>query len=1209
MADVLINFRARNETRSEFRELKGDIQSLEIALRAVADLARVGIRLAGDLRRAESERLESISELESDTSERIASINERKAERLGDISRRIEAEDRRRLAEIEQAFEDARDAEVEARAEAGAAIVAIEARVVRQRLDAQQQYYREVASLETELVEDIARIRDGYVEREAGRQAEIVEITERAAAGRISAELRYQERVTEINRGLVETVIGLRADLAERLGALDAGLLAREASRADALVVIEVNAAEARVAAQGRYRDTVIEINRGLVLEVQRLQADLGRDLEALTAGLVEREASRAGRLVAIEQDAVAARFGVQVSYQERVLAINRDLVNRVQDLQTGLTETLSSINSDFLAREASRADALVALERETVERRVGAQAVYSERIDAINRSLVNDVRAIQSDIRRIESDAAEARSDIISEAVDARRDAESTYSERVQGIYNDLAGEIERIEVGLTNRLDSIRDRRLSAETDRIQALSRLNRETGETVSDRRLGLGRDIQDVLSAGGLGREDLSASRLGDIFGQQDFSDASRLLGTFDADVLSEIEVLRREYFRDLSDIERETGRERVAIAEASAGRQSDLDAEALEARTAASTARAGAEVGAGVDAETALANAVPALDAMTAAALAFSESVAGIDAQELASLQEIEVQSSVALAESRARIAELETEAGTTFATALSNLVPEVDASTQALNELNTTLGEIARDAAERRGGIVASGISDRAVTEGRRADAISETGAAIAGLEAEAGITFEEALGNFVPEVDASTQALNAFNTAIASINANLLGERAGILAEGEADRSEVAASRLALGADTAGRIAGLESRAGITFEAALADFVPEVDASTQALITFNAAIASINANLSGERSGILTTGVLDREAVSVERAEAIAGTDAAILGLEADAGISFEEALAVYTPALDASTQALADFTAALERIRTQELSGLAGVASARVSDQAAVETEIAGRRAQFDTDIINAGNRQQARLEDITLAAGQQIADVNATLEVRLGDINATLSETLAVIREDKVAFDNAIFADIREIESDAAADIAEVRSDAAIMRSEIEAIAAEARDNAWKKGLLKMANVGITIAGAAAGLVIAGPAGAVAGAQAGAVVGGLVEQAGNELFHFPETDRIAFEMAHAAGRRHRSAPDYLPTEVQLRNARDLGREVIGGFARGQQEVRETGASNASVSDRPIVIQLQLSDRTLQEIFLRGSELRSQDRLQFS
>ena len=214
--------------------------------------------------------------------------------------------------------------------------------------------------------------RDGYVEREAGRQAEIVEITERAAAGRISAELRYQERVTEINRGLVETVIGLRADLAERLGALDAGLLAREASRADALVVIEVNAAEARVAAQGRYRDTVIEINRGLVLEVQRLQADLGRDLEALTAGLVEREASRAGRLVAIEQDAVAARFGVQVSYQERVLAINRDLVNRVQDLQTGLTETLSSINSDFLAREASRADALVALERETVERRVG---------------------------------------------------------------------------------------------------------------------------------------------------------------------------------------------------------------------------------------------------------------------------------------------------------------------------------------------------------------------------------------------------------------------------------------------------------------------------------------------------------------------------------------------------------------------------------------------------------------------------------------------------------------------------------------------------------------------------------------------------------------------------------------------------------------------------------------------------------------------
>ena len=106
-------------------------------------------------------------------------------------------------------------------------------------------------------------------------------------------------------------------------------------------------------------------------------------------------------------------------------------------------------------------------------------------------------------------------------------------------------------------------------------------------------------------------------------------------------------------------------------------------------------------------------------------------------------------------------------------------------------------------------------------------------------------------------------------------------------------------------------------------------------------------------------------------------------------------------------------------------------------------------------------------------------------------------------------LAEIRELKTVFDTKISAMITAINEQGNLDVANLKSDTAAMRSSLETIAEEARDNQWKSALLKIANVGITVAGVAIGTAVGAPQ---VGLVAGQIVGGLVEQGGNETFPF-------------------------------------------------------------------------------------------------
>ena len=116
-----------------------------------------------------------------------------------------------------------------------------------------------------------------------------------------------------------------------------------------------------------------------------------------------------------------------------------------------------------------------------------------------------------------------------------------------------------------------------------------------------------------------------------------------------------------------------------------------------------------------------------------------------------------------------------------------------------------------------------------------------------------------------------------------------------------------------------------------------------------------------------------------------------------------------------------------------------------------------------------------------------------------------------------------------------------------------------------------------------------------------------------IGVPVGETDNRLFHFAETDAIANRIAQqAALSRSRRAPSYLPDATQLRNARDVGREVVAGFTEGlaQRSRNDGGFGNASQQasfpeELTATVVVQFPDGTVQEIRDQIVRLEAQDR----
>ena len=149
-----------------------------------------------------------------------------------------------------------------------------------------------------------------------------------------------------------------------------------------------------------------------------------------------------------------------------------------------------------------------------------------------------------------------------------------------------------------------------------------------------------------------------------------------------------------------------------------------------------------------------------------------------------------------------------------------------------------------------------------------------------------------------------------------------------------------------------------------------------------------------------------------------------------------------------------------------------------------------------------------------------------------------------------------------------------------------------RAAIRAAQEQAADSFWK-GVIE---IGGTVLGVAAGAAVSGLTGGAIppniaigfGAQLGQAGGGLLADAvvGDDnnapLFHFPETDWIAREIARSETLRSSRERPYFADQDQIRNARDVSREIVAGI---QEATNTTNRALGGQSQSPVNLNLTL------------------------
>ena len=1123
------------------------------------ELASQAISTAGELRRIERDRVESLADLEQEYSDRILAINEVKRQKLAEVEQAIETERVRRLASIQQAFDAAKEAEISARQEAADRILAIEEDAADARNRLGVQLNQNIFALEQERDARIRELNAGLVERARERQQEILTITERATQARSEAEQRYAVRVQEINNRLVEQVRDIQRGLQAEIESLESGFVARQADRADEIVRITQEAADARTAANQTFTETM-----------EGIYTDLVTAWDNLEDGFLERQEARAEERIAIEQRAVDARVAANEEYADRLARISTDLVDEVR-----------RIESEIVDVQQQHADDRFAIEQESIESRAEANADYARRLEEIETDRGRQLEAQARRLEEIQETAAGRRLDAERDLAGDIQDIQNRLVDNVIDIQNRLADTEVEIQRDLNDTLNDLRDDALDAERDRQQSFVDLHEETQQKLEDLERTRTQTVEDLRRR----------------FQDDQLDAATRLDRDLqDAEGDPEREAAARERFqRRISDLTREFHRQQRDL-QITQSRQQEAIARTAAAREIELARRAQAEL-------------------------------AGIAAQETVARTDAAAGTVAARTDAAAGIADAESAAGIAFRDAQANYVPALSAHEQALLEHAETLNRInqasaaateavnpARSVAIQAGldevSAAATALSEAltAVTtaEQERLSALgTETSAALAGLrdqrsaaETRTGLTFDEALANYTAEVPLNTQALQALTAALDAADIERHSALGALDAAGSEDRltTQTAQRELAVGA-------------GVSIEEARLNFAPALSSAAQATLTLNATMQALDTSFRETISEIQNAGLVDRQSVDLAIQTAIAEAAAQQTALETQAGTTFTEASAAFTPGLSDISQAGVDRDTTLgdiDRSETEEIDALnaQSIADRLETDAAITETRDAFLKASAQETL-----KYQTDVRQINNAMRLAIREVDKTLRVHLESIDDKLDAELAEIRELKTVFDTKISAMITAINEQGNLDVANLKADTAAMRVELEAIAEEQKNNAWKSALLKMANVGITVAGVAIGTAVGAPQ---VGLAAGQIVGGLVEQGGNELFHFESTDAIAHRMARSAAfRQPRPAPNYLPDANQIRNARDVSREIVQGFTEGLSQ-RNSGFGNEGASQQSgfpeeitATVEIQFPDGTVQELRDQIIRIEAQDR----
>ena len=1109
------------------------------------ELTSQAISTAADLRRIERDRVESLSDLERAYSEKILAINEEKRRRLAEVEQAIETERVRRLASIQQAFDAAKEAEISARQEAADRILAIEEDAADARNRLGVQLNENIFALEQERDARIRELNAGLVERARERQQEILGITQRATQARTEAEARYAERVQEINNRLVESIRDIQRGLQEEIESLESGFVARQADRADEIVRITQEAADARTAANQTFTETM-----------EGIYTDLVTAWDTLEDGFTERQEDRAQERITIEQRAVDAQVVANEDYADRLARISTDLVDEVR-----------RIESEIVDVQQQHADDRFAIEQESIESRAEANADYARRLDEIEsereRQLEAQARRLEEQTRRLQA--------IQQAATDARLQADQEYATEFQDIQNKLVDSVVDIQRGLNATLNDLRDEQLDVERDRLESLVDLHEETQQKLEDLERKRTQTVEDLRRKFQQDQLDAATRLDRDL---QDAEDDPEKEAAARQKFQRRQEDLTREFHRRnlelqitqrrrQEDLARQAAAKEVEIAERAAAQLSGIAQQQTEARTQAQSGITDAESAAGIAFRDAQANYVPALSAHEQALLEHTA--------------------------------------------ALNRINEESSALTEAANPARSEILESSLDATAAAAKTLSEALTAVTLAEQERLAALgTETSAALTGLEDQrsaaetrTGLTFDEALANYTPAVDLNTQALQALTAALDAADIERHSALGTLDATGSLDRltTQTAQRELAVGA-------------GVSIEEARANFAPALSSAAQATLTLNATMQALDTSFRETISEIQNAGLVDRQSVDLAIQTAISEAAAQQTALETQAGTTFADASAAFTPGLSDISQAGVDRDTTLGDIASSETEEIDALNAQSIADRLETDAAITETRDVFLKASAQETLKYQTEVRQINNAMRLAIRAVNKTLQVNLESIDDTLDTELAEIRELKTVFDTKISAMITAINEQGNLDVANLKADTAAMRSSLEAIAEEARDNAWKDAILRVANVGITIAGVAAGTALGNP---VAGLAIGQVVGNLVEQGGQELFHYEQTDAIAHRMARSAAfRRPRPAPNYLPTPTQLKNAADVGREIVSGFSEGleQRSRRDGGFGGASQQsgfpeEITATVIVQFPDGSVQELADQVLRLRSQDR----
>ena len=754
--------------------------------------------------------------------------------------------------------------------------------------------------------------------------------------------------------------------------------------------------------------------------------------------------------------------------------------------------------------------------------------------------------------------------------ATDARLQADREYATEFQDIQNDLVDSVVDIQRGLNATLNDLRDEQLDVERDRLESLVDLHEETQQKLEDLERKRTQTVEDLRRK--FQQDQLDAATrldrdLQDAEGDPEKEAAARERFQRRQEDLNrefhrrnlELQITQRRRQEDLA---RQAAAKEVEIAERAAAQLSGIAQQQTEARTQAQSGISDAESAAGIAFRDAQANYVPALSAHEQALLEHTA--------------------------------------------ALNRINQESATATEAVNQARSVAIQAGFDDAAAAAKTLSEALTAVTLAEQERLVALgTETSAALTGLrdqrsaaETRTGLTFDEALANYTPAVDLNTQALQALTAALDAADIERHSALGALDATGSLDRltTQTAQRELAVGA-------------GVSIEDARANFAPALSSAAQATLTLNATMQALDTSFREAISEIQNAGLVDRQSVDLAIQTAIAEAAAQQTALETQAGTTFGDASAAFTPGLSDISQAGVDRDTTLGDIASSETEEIDALNAQSIADRLETDAAITETRDVFLKASAQETLKYQTEVRQINNAMRLAIRAVNKTLQVNLESIDDTLDAELAEIRELKTVFDTKISAMITAINEQGNLDVANLKADTAAMRSSLETIAEEARDNAWKDAILRVANVGITIAGVAAGTALGNP---VAGLAVGQAVGGLVEQGGQELFHFESTDAIAHRMARSAAfRRPRPAPNYLPTPDQLRNARDVGREVVQGFTEGLSQ-RNSGFGNVGASQQSglpeeitATLQIQFPDGTVQELRDQIIRLEAQDR----